>query len=69
MFRENVSLTATKALEEDVIDLMASSKKDLLEKVDGKTFKKKGKDITLDLKMYSERIPRSPDLRSSNQPP
>jgi membrane-bound serine protease (ClpP class) len=47
--RESVSLTASEAMKEKVIDLVASSRDELIKKLDGKIIKKNGKDITLHL--------------------
>jgi membrane-bound serine protease (ClpP class) len=48
--RESVSVTAEEALKLRVIDVIADSVPDLLEKIDGRTVKKKGKLVTLHTK-------------------
>jgi len=47
--RESVSLTAEEALKENVIDLMANDRQELLKALQVRKLKKNGKDITLDL--------------------
>ncbi|MCM2357971.1 MAG: nodulation protein NfeD [Geobacteraceae bacterium] len=49
MVRASVSLAAEKALEERVIDLMASNRAELLKKLDGLTLRRDGRDVTLQL--------------------
>ncbi len=48
--RDSVSVTAEEALELHVIDVIADSIPDLLNKIDGRTVKKKGKQVTLHTK-------------------
>jgi membrane-bound serine protease (ClpP class) len=48
--RQSASVTAEKALELKVIDLMADSMPDLLNKIDGRKVKKQGKTVTLKTK-------------------
>ncbi|MCC6063214.1 MAG: nodulation protein NfeD [Thermocrinis sp.] len=47
MVRESISLTPDEALKEGVIDLIASNRQELLEKLNGRKVKKHGKEITI----------------------
>lgn len=47
MVKESISLTPDEALKEGVIDLIASSRQELLEKLNGRKVKKHGKEITI----------------------
>jgi membrane-bound serine protease (ClpP class) len=47
MVKESISLTPDEALKEGIIDLIASSRKELMEKLDGRKVKKHGKEITI----------------------
>jgi len=47
MVKESISLTPDEALKEGIIDLIASSRQELLEKLDGRRVKKHGKEITI----------------------
>jgi membrane-bound serine protease (ClpP class) len=47
MVKESISLTPDEALKEGVIDLIASSKQELMEKLNGRKVKKHGKEITI----------------------
>jgi membrane-bound serine protease (ClpP class) len=47
MVKESISLTPDEALKEDIIDLIASSRQELMEKLDGRKVKKHGKEITI----------------------
>ena len=47
MVKESISLTPDEALKEGVIDLIASNRQELLEKLDGRKVKKHGKEITI----------------------
>jgi membrane-bound serine protease (ClpP class) len=47
MVKESISLTPDEALKEGVIDLIASNKQELLEKLNGRKVKKHGKEITI----------------------
>jgi membrane-bound serine protease (ClpP class) len=49
MVRESLSVTAEKALDGKVIDLIAADRGELLKKLDGRTFARDGKTITLQL--------------------
>ncbi len=50
MVKESVSLTPQEALKAGVIDLIAQDMQDLLNKIDGRTVKKHGKEITISTK-------------------
>jgi membrane-bound serine protease (ClpP class) len=47
MVKESISLTPDEALKEGVIDLIASNRQELLEKLNGRKVKKHGKEITI----------------------
>lgn len=47
MVKESISLTPDEALKEGIIDLIASSRQELLEKLNGRKVKKHGKEITI----------------------
>jgi len=47
MVKESISLTPDEALKEGIIDLIASSRQELMEKLDGRKVKKHGKEITI----------------------
>ncbi|MFZ8784586.1 NfeD family protein [Thermocrinis sp.] len=47
MVKESISLTADEALKEGVIDLIASNRQELLEKLNGRKVKKHGKEIII----------------------
>jgi len=47
MVKESISLTPDEALKEGVIDLIASSRQELMEKLNGRKVKKHGKEITI----------------------
>jgi membrane-bound serine protease (ClpP class) len=47
MVKESISLTSDEALKEGIIDLIASSRQELMEKLDGRKVKKHGKEITI----------------------
>jgi membrane-bound serine protease (ClpP class) len=47
MVKESISLTPDEALKEGVIDLIASSRQELLEKLNGRKVEKHGKEITI----------------------
>jgi membrane-bound serine protease (ClpP class) len=47
MVKESISLTPDEALKEGIIDLIASSKQELMEKLNGRKVKKHGKEITI----------------------
>jgi membrane-bound serine protease (ClpP class) len=47
MVKESISLTPDEALKEGVIDLIASNRQELLEKLNGRKIKKHGKEITI----------------------
>jgi membrane-bound serine protease (ClpP class) len=47
MVKESISLTPDEALKEDIIDLIASNRQELLEKLNGRKVKKHGKEITI----------------------
>lgn len=47
MVKESISLTPDEALKKGVIDLIASSRQELLEKLNGRKVKKHGKEITI----------------------
>ncbi len=47
MVRESISLTPDEALKEGIIDLIANSRQDLLEKLNGRKVNKHGKEITI----------------------
>jgi Membrane-bound serine protease (ClpP class) len=47
MVKESISLTPDEALKEGIIDLIASSRQELLEKLNGRKVKKRGKEITI----------------------
>jgi membrane-bound serine protease (ClpP class) len=49
MVRDSTSLTAEKALAENVIDLIASDRQDLLKKLDGRLIVREGREIVLHL--------------------
>jgi membrane-bound serine protease (ClpP class) len=49
MVRESISLSAEKALETKLIDLIASSRNDLLKKLDGRRVMRDGRETTLQL--------------------
>lgn len=49
MVRESASITAEKALEDGVIDLIAADRAELLLKLDGRVIKRDGRDVTLRL--------------------
>ncbi len=56
--RESVSITAKEALENNVIDVVADSVPDLLEKIDGKTIEKDGRSYVIHTKNAKiERVP------------
>ncbi len=61
--RESVSLAASRALEMNVIDLMADSIPQLLEQVDGREVELAGGAVTLDL-ADAELVERQPDWRN-----
>lgn len=54
--RESVSLTSTEALEQNVVDLLASSQEELIEKLNGRKIIKDGKHIVLNFKDASVQI-------------
>jgi Nodulation efficiency protein NfeD len=47
MVKESISLTPDEALKEGIIDLIASNRQELLEKLNGRKVKKHGKEITI----------------------
>jgi membrane-bound serine protease (ClpP class) len=47
MVKESISLTPDEALKEGIIDLIASSRQELMEKLNGRKVKKHGKEITI----------------------
>ena len=47
MVKESISLTPDEALKEDIIDLIASSRQELMEKLNGRKVNKHGKEITI----------------------
>ena len=47
MVKESISLTPDEALKEGIIDLIASSRQELMEKLNGRKVKKHGKEITV----------------------
>jgi membrane-bound serine protease (ClpP class) len=47
MVKESISLTPDEALKEGIIDLIASNRQELMEKLDGRRVKKHGKEITI----------------------
>jgi membrane-bound serine protease (ClpP class) len=47
MVKESISLTPDEALKEGVIDLIASNRQELLEKLNGRKVKKHGKEVTI----------------------
>jgi membrane-bound serine protease (ClpP class) len=47
MVKESISLTPDEALKEGIIDLIASSKQELMEKLNGRKVRKHGKEITI----------------------
>jgi membrane-bound serine protease (ClpP class) len=47
MVKESISLTPDEALKEGIIDLIASSKQELMEKLNGRKVRKHGKEITM----------------------
>ena len=49
MVRESISLSADKALEENIINLIATDRKDLFKKLEGRVIKRDGKDRVLRL--------------------
>jgi len=49
MVRESISLSADKALEENIINLIATDRKDLFKKLEGRVIKRDGKDRALRL--------------------
>jgi membrane-bound serine protease (ClpP class) len=56
--RESVSITAKEALENNVIDVVADSVPDLLEKIDGRTIEKDGRSYVIHTKNAKiERVP------------
>jgi membrane-bound serine protease (ClpP class) len=50
MVRESISIPAEKALAENVIDLIASDRRDLINRLDGRRLLRDGKETTLNLK-------------------
>lgn len=49
MVSESLSLPAEKALEKKVIDFLAADRSELISRLDGKSFRRSGKDVTLEL--------------------
>jgi membrane-bound serine protease (ClpP class) len=62
MVRDSISITAEKALAENVIDLLASDRRDLIDKLEGREITAAGREVTLRLKGV-EIVPHEMGLR------